>query len=92
MRFIEREDMLDAATGQARLQEASGPLGQDNFVMRRDVVAVSVRNEGETLWFRRIEPEILGGKINAARVANFDHCENLPSRSGRAMPWKERAR
>lgn len=90
-RFVKRENMLDAATGQARLHEASGPLGHDNFIVGRDVVAVSVRNEGKTLWFRRIEPQILGRKINAALVANFDHCENLPNRGGRAMPWKERA-
>ena len=41
--------------------------------MRRDVIAVRVRNKSERLRIPGIEPEILFRQINAALVPNFDH-------------------
>jgi len=41
--------------------------------MRRDVIAMGVRNKSETFRVPRIEPEIVHGQINAALVSDFDH-------------------
>ena len=72
-RFAERQDVLVAFARQARLHQARGALGDDDFLVRRDVIAVRVRNEGEALRVPRIEPQILRGQINAALVTNIDH-------------------
>jgi hypothetical protein len=44
--------------------------------MRRNVIAVSVRNERERFRVPRIEPEIQFRQVNAALVANFNHLRN----------------
>jgi hypothetical protein len=68
--------MLDTGARQADLQQARRALGNDHLLMRRDVVAVRVRNERETFGVPRIEPEILLRQVNASLVANFDHAKN----------------
>lgn len=45
--------------------------------MRRDVIAVSVRNEGKRLRVPRIEPDIFARQINSAFVSHFNHAANL---------------
>jgi len=46
--------------------------GQDHAFVRGDVVAVRMRDEGPIAPAARIEPEINGGKVNRARIA--DRC------------------
>jgi len=43
--------------------------------MRRNVVAVRVRNKGEVLCIPGVEPEILLRQINTALITNVDHPE-----------------
>ena len=68
--------MLDARARQTDLHQACRALGNDNLLVRRDVVAMRVRNERETFCVPWIQPEILLRQVNAALVANFDHAEN----------------
>lgn len=41
--------------------------------MRRDVIAVGMRDKREWLSFPRIEPKVFERQINAPFVTNFDH-------------------
>ena len=41
--------------------------------MRRDVIAVGMRDKRERLSIPGIEPKVFVRQINAAVVANFDH-------------------
>jgi len=43
--------------------------------MRRDVIAMRVRNECEILGFPWVEPEILSRQKHAAVVSDIDHAE-----------------
>jgi hypothetical protein len=76
--FAEGQNMLDARPWEPRLHEPRGALGDNDFVMRRDVIAVRVRNEGEALCVPRVEPQILVGQIETALIPNMDHAKNLP--------------
>lgn len=68
--------MLDARTRQTDLHQVRRALGDDNFLVRCDVVAVRVRNERETFCVPWIEPEIVLRQVNAALVANCNHAKN----------------
>jgi hypothetical protein len=68
--------MLDARARQADLHQACRPLGNDHRPVRRDVVAVRVGNECETLCVAWVQPEILLRQVNTTLVANFDHQED----------------
>src|SRR4029453_11658688 len=74
--FSKRQRMLDARTRQADLHQACCALGNDHLLVRRDVVAMRVGNERETLCVPWIQPEILLRQVNTALVANFNHAEN----------------
>jgi hypothetical protein len=69
--------MLDARTRQADLHQACCALGNDHLLVRRDVVAMRVGNERETLCVPWIQPEILLRQVNTALVANFNHARKL---------------
>jgi hypothetical protein len=45
--------------------------------MRRDVIAVRVRDERERLGVPRVEPDLFVRQINAALISDFNHSENL---------------
>src|SRR6516165_8793484 len=68
--------MLDARAWQTDLHQACCALRQDYLLVRRDVVAVRVRNECNTFCIPWVQPEILLGQVNAAFIANFNHMEN----------------
>src|SRR5207244_2041573 len=68
--------MLDAQARQTDLHQVRRALGDDNFSVRCDMVAVRVRNECETFCVPWIEPEIVLWQVNAAVVANFNHAKN----------------
>ena len=67
--------MLGANARQSGVHETRGAIGKDDLIMRRNVVAVRVRNEGEALCIPGVEPEILLWQINAAVKTNVDHHE-----------------
>jgi len=75
--FAEGQDMLDARPWEPRLHDPRGALGENDLVMRRNVIAVRVRNEGEALGVPRVEPQILRGQIETALIPNMDHAKNL---------------
>jgi len=68
--------MLDARARQTGPHQACCALGNDHLLVRRDVVAMGVGNEGEPFWVPRVQPEILLRQVNTALVANLDHAEN----------------
>ena len=68
--------MFVAFAGQARLHQTRGALGDDDLVVRSDVIAVRVRDESERLRVPRIEPDVLVRQINAALVLDRDHGKN----------------
>jgi hypothetical protein len=65
--------VFDASSGHPRLHQTRRAFGQNHFLMWRDVIAMGVRNEGETFWVPGIEPEIVRREVDAALVPNFDH-------------------
>src|SRR5881394_2888063 len=68
--------MLDAQARETDLHQVRRALGDDNFSVRCDMVAVRVRNERETFCVPRIEPEIVSRQVNPAVVANSNHAKN----------------
>src|SRR6266576_6828067 len=82
--FAERQNMLASFAWHSRLHQSSGALRHDDLRVRRDVIAVGVRDEREPFRIPRVEPQILRRQINAALVTNLDHARNLPRRI--AMP------
>jgi hypothetical protein len=68
--------MFNARARQADLHEACCALGNDYFLMRRDVITMRVRNERETFCVPWVQPEILLRQVNTSLVANVDHAEN----------------
>src|SRR6266403_5825826 len=69
----ERQNVFDAMTRQPTLKQTCCRLGNDNLLVRRNVVAVRVRNKSETLCVPRIQPKVLFRQVNAALVTNFNH-------------------
>src|SRR5215471_5897667 len=88
--FPEWQGMLDARARETNPHQACCALGNDHFLVRRDVVAMRVGNERETFCVPRIQPEILLRQVKPSLVANFNHSENYfaicVSSIGRAMP------
>ena len=76
--FAEGQHMLDARPWEPRLHESRSELGDNDLVMRRNVIVVRMRNEGEALCVPRVEPQILGRQIKTALIPNMDHAKNLP--------------
>ena len=74
--FAKRQHVLGARAGQTRLHQTRRALGDDDFVVRRNVVAVRVRNESEMFRIPRVEPQVVRGQINAALITNFEHNKN----------------
>ena len=71
--LAERQDVFGARTGHSRLEQTRSALGKNDLVVRRDVIAVRVRNKSEPLRLPRIEPQVVRRQINAVVVADFDH-------------------
>ena len=69
--------MLDAQARETDLHQVRRALGDDNFSVRCDMVAVRVRNEREAFCVPRIEPEIMLRQVNPAVVANCNHAKKL---------------
>ena len=69
--------MFPPFSGHPRLHEARRALGENDLWMRRDVIAVRVRDKGERFRLPRVEPEIRLRQINAALITHFDHFGNL---------------
>src|SRR5439155_15796785 len=85
--------MLDAQARETDLHQVRRALGDDNFSVRCDMVAVRVRNECETFCVPWIEPEIVLRQVNAAVVANFNHAKNyFGIRASSMVPVKANAR
>src|SRR5689334_15680457 len=69
----ERHDVLDPWSRHPGVHQAGRFFGQNYLAVRRDMIAVRMRDEGEPLWIPRIEPQILRRQINAPFVSNFNH-------------------
>src|SRR5436853_7024982 len=70
--------MLDARPWEASLHESRSERGDNDLVMRRNVIVGRMRNEGEALCVPRVEPQTLGRQIKTALIPNMDHAKNLP--------------
>ena len=69
--------MLNAPTRETDLHQVRRALGDDNFLVRCNVVAVRMRNERKAFCIPWIEPEIVLRQVNAALVANCNHPKKL---------------
>ena len=67
-RLAERQDVLVPFAGEPGLHQARGPFRDDDLVVRRDVVAVGVGDEGERFRVPRIEPDVFVRQVNPALV------------------------
>ena len=56
--------------GQPRVHEPGGDGREDNFLVHPDMVGVGVGNEGERLVVPRVEPQVVRGHVDPARVAD----------------------
>ena len=83
--------MFVAFAGQARLHQASGPFRDDDFVVRRDMVAVRMGDKGERLRVPRIEPDIFVRQINSALVLHRNHSGKLDGIAAIARTERDRA-
>ena len=81
--------MLVALAGQARLHEAGGPFRDDNLIVRRDMIAVRMRDEGKRLCLPRIKPDVFVRQINAPLVLHRKHGAKLTA-SGEARERSQR--
>jgi hypothetical protein len=71
--FTKWQNVFGAMTRHAVLKQTRRPLGNDNLLVRRYMVAMRVRNESEALCIPRVQPQILFRQVNAALVPNLNH-------------------
>jgi len=71
--FAERQNVFVPFSRHAGLHQSRRSLGNNYFLVRRNVIAMGMRNEGEPLRIPGIKPQIQFGQINTARVSNVDH-------------------
>ncbi len=88
-RYAERKHMFVTLARQARLHEARGPFRDDNLIVRRDMVAVRMRDEGERLRLPWIKPDVFVRQINAPLVLHRKHGAKLTA-SGEARERAQR--
>lgn len=65
--------MLIPLARQARLHQTRGSFRDNDFLVRRNVIAVRMRNEGERFRIPRIEPEIVLRQMNATMITHLNH-------------------
>jgi hypothetical protein len=75
--LAERKNMLATFAREASLQEAGGPFGDNDLLVRRDVVAVGMRNESERFWLPGVEPDVFVRQVNPAFVLHPNHAGKL---------------
>ena len=71
--FAKRDDLFPSFAGHPRLHQTRRSLGNDDLRMRRDMIAMRVRNEGQRFRIPWIEPEILFRQENPALISDVDH-------------------
>ena len=71
--FAKLQQVFLLAASDARLHQARGRPGGDEFLMIRDMVAMRVRDKRKRLLLPRIEPQPVIRKFNAALVVDSDH-------------------
>ena len=76
--LTEWQKNFPAFPGQPRLHQTRRPFRNNNLAVRRDVIAMRVRNEREILGLPRVEPEILLRQEHAAFISDIDHAEIYP--------------
>src|ERR1700720_825981 len=83
--FAERQDVFGATARHPRLQQTRSALGKNDLFVRRDVIAVCVRDKGEALRLPGIEPQVVDREIHSVVVAYFDHRTNLNAKRATAI-------
>ena len=72
-----RQNMLVPFAGQAGLHQARGAFRNDDLVMRRDMIAVGVRDKGERFRIPGIEPDVFVRQVEPAFVLHPNHAGKL---------------
>ena len=75
--FTKRQNMFRAITRHPALEQARCPLGNNDLLVRRYVVAVRVRNESQAFCLPGVQPQIWLRQINPAFVMDFNHSEEI---------------
>ena len=65
--------MLCSFPRQASPHQTRGPLRNNDLIVRGDVIAMRVRDEGEALRVPRVEPQVLLRQVNTAGITDIDH-------------------
>ena len=73
--LTERQKNFPAFPGQPRLHQTRRPFRNNNLAVRRDVIAMRVRNECEILRFPRVKPKMLLRQKHAPFISDIDHTE-----------------
>src|SRR5437899_6467117 len=71
--LAEWQDDFLTFSWEPRLHQTRGSFRDDDFTMRRDVIAMGVRNKSEIFGLPGIEPETLLRQKNTALVSDIDH-------------------
>jgi hypothetical protein len=69
--------MFRSVTWQPVLEQTRCPLGNNDLLVRRYVVAVGVRNESKAFCVPGIQPQIWLRQVKPAFVMNFNHSEEI---------------
>src|SRR5207244_13631252 len=80
------QNVFGAMTRHSVLKQTRRPLGKDDLLVRRYVVAMRVRNESEGLCVPRVQPQILFRQVDTAFVTHFDHLTRSLLSDSRAFP------
>ena len=75
--------MLVPFPRQSCLHQTLSPFRDNNFLMRRDVVAMGMRNKRERFRIPGIQPEVVLGQINSTLVSDLNHIVIYAQKSGR---------
>ena len=73
--LAEGQKNFPAFPRQPCLHQAGRPFRNNNLAMRRDVIAVRVRHERESLRIPWVQPKFLFRQINPAFVTHLNHDE-----------------
>ena len=71
--FAEGNNLFASLAGHPRLHQTRCSLRDDDLRVRRDMIAVRVRDKGKRFCVPGVEPQILFWQENPALISDVDH-------------------
>ena len=81
-----RQDILTPLSRHARLHQPGGSLRDNDFLVRGNVIAVGVRDEGKRLRIPGIEPDFILRQIDPSFVLDPNHGQKIIALTERREP------